>query len=291
MNLDLAVLHAVNGFCGNSILDRIAAYEESNFFFKGGLYLAAYWWFWFTPDQNRRQANRRIILITFVGTVLALALDRALADTLPFRVRPMYAPNIGYHAPSIPFEVNLEHWSAFPSDTATFWLALSYGLYRIKRPLGIAAMVYSTLWMCLIRLYVGIHYPSDLVVGAVLGPAVVWSLERLLARREAFIDNVMARMSRWEQRRPDIFYAVAFMISFELAIMFVDLRDMVRGTAHALRKMGFIEMGESTALFVLAAAVLVLVAAAASLVMLRRRRGGAEHPASHGLQPPTKIAN
>ena len=291
MNLDLAVLHAVNGFCGNWLLDRIADFEESSFLFKGGLFLTAYWWLWFTPEPDRRQANRRIILIAMVGTVLALALNRALADTLPFRVRPMYAPNVGYRPPSIPFEVNLEHWSSFPSDSATYWFALSYGLYRIKRPLGLLAMLYSTIWMCLIRLYVGIHYPSDLVVGALLGPAVVWSVERLLARREAFMDNVMARISKWEQERPDIFYAVAFAISFELTMMFEDLRYLVRTMTHALRTAGFIGMGEGTALFVLAAAGLVVVAAAASVLLLRRRRSGAEHQASPGLQPPTKIAS
>jgi len=292
MNLDLAILHAVNGFCGNWMLDRIAAYEEGDFFFRGGLFITAYWWLWFVPETDRRQANRRIILIALVGTVLALALDRALADTLPFRVRPMYATGIGYHPPSIPFEVNLEQWSSFPSDSATFWLALSYGLYRIKRWLGLLAMLYSTLWMCLIRLYVGIHYPSDLVVGAVFGPAVVWSLERLLTRREAFMNSVMARVSRWEQARPDLFYGVAFAISFELAMMFEDVRDLVRAMTHALRRAGFIAMGEGTALFVLAAAGLVLVAAAASVVMLlRRRRAGVEHPVSPALQSTTKIAN
>jgi len=291
MNLDLAVLHAVNGFCGNWILDRIAAYEESNFFFKGGLFLAAYWWLWFTPAPDRRQANRRMILIAFVGTVIALALDRALADTLPFRVRPMYASYVGYHPPSIPLQLNLENWSAFPSDSATYWFALSYGLYRIKRPLGLVALLYSTIWMCLIRLYLGIHYPSDIVVGAAIGLAVVWSVERLLTRQEAFMDNVMVRISRWEQERPDVFYAVAFVISFELTMMFEDLRDLVRSTAHILRTAGFIGMGEGAALFVVAAAGLVLVAAAASVVMLRRRRSGAGHQASPGLQPPTKIAN
>jgi len=291
MNLDLAVLHAVNGFCGNWLLDRLAAYEESDFLFKGGLFLTAYWWLWFTPEPDRRQANRRIILIALVGTVLGLALNRALADTLPFRVRPMYASGIGYRPPSFQFHVNLEHWSSFPSDSATYWFALSYGLYRIKRPLGLLAMVYSTIWMCLIRLYVGIHYPSDLVAGAVLGPVMVWLVEWLLTRREAFMDNVMAHISKWEQERPDIFYAVAFAISFELTMMFEDLRYLVRTMTHALRKAGFIGMGEGAALFVLAAAGLVLVAAAASAFMLRRRRIGAAHRASPGLQPPTKIAN
>lgn len=291
MNLDLAVLHAVNGFCGNWTLDRLAMYEENDYFFKGGLFLALYWWFWFTPEPDRRQANRRVIVIAFIGTVLALALNRALADMLPFRVRPMYVPNIGFRQPSIPFYENLEHWSSFPSDNATYWFALSYGLYRLKRPVGLVAMLYSTLWMSLVRLYLGIHWPSDLVVGAVLGPAVVWFVERWLAPRETFTSVVMAPISTLERKRPDIFYAVAFIISFEFVMMFDDLRHLVRKLTHQLRLAGLVGIGEGAALFVLAAAGLVVVAAAASVVMLRRRRSGAEHHASSGLQRPTKIAN
>jgi membrane-associated phospholipid phosphatase len=291
MNLDLAIFHAVNDFCGNWTLDRLAMYEENNSLFKGGVFLALYWWFWFTPQPDRRQANRRTIVIALVGTILALALNRALADFLPFRVRPMYALNIGYREPSIPFHENLEHWSSFPSDNATYWFALSYGLYRLKRPLGLVAMLYSTLWMCLVRLYLGIHYPSDLVVGAVLGPAVVWFVERWLAPRATFTSIVMAPIFTLEQKRPDIFYAVAFVISFELTVMFDDLRDLVRSLTHQLRLAGYVDLNEGDALFILAAGGLMLVAGVASVIMLRRRRSHAEHRASHGLQPPTKIAH
>ena len=134
MHLDLAVFHAVNGLCGNWLLDRIAAYEENNFFFKGAVFLTLYWWFWFAPEQDRRLRNRQIIIAAIIGAVVALALNRALAVALPFRVRPMYAAGIGYHAPSFAFAVNLEKWSAFPSDSATYWFALSCGLFRLNRP-------------------------------------------------------------------------------------------------------------------------------------------------------------
>lgn len=92
INLDLAVLHAVNGFCGNGILDRVVACEATNFLVAGGLFLALWWWIWFTPEPDRRAAHRRVIVIAIVGPVLARALNRALADTSPYRLRPMYAP-------------------------------------------------------------------------------------------------------------------------------------------------------------------------------------------------------
>lgn len=84
------MLHAVNGFCGNGILDRVAACEATNFLVEGGLFLALWRWIWFTPGPDSRAAHRRVIGIAIVGAVLA----RALADTLPYRLRPMYAQGI-----------------------------------------------------------------------------------------------------------------------------------------------------------------------------------------------------
>jgi undecaprenyl-diphosphatase len=279
MHLDLAVFHAVNGLCGNWLLDRIAAYEENNFFFKGAVFLTLYWWFWFAPEQDRRLRNRQIIIAAIIGAVVALALNRALAAALPFRVRPMYAAGIGYHAPSLAFAVNLEKWNSFPSDSATYWFALSCGLFRLNRPLGVAAMLYSALWMCLVRLYLGIHYPSDLLAGAVLGVVVVWAVAWLMARQGALAKFLMSRVTIAEHDHPQLFYAVAFVISFELTVMFDDLRDLVRTAMHVLGAAGYRGVGEGDTLFLVAGAVLLLAAVGyASVLWRRRRRPPAHHP-------------
>src|SRR5664279_2240891 len=96
------LFHSVNKWCGNWWLDRIAGFEESNYLFKGGLLLAAYWWFWFATDKPQRTANRLTIVGALTGTVLALVVNRGMATFLPFRVRPMYVQDIGYHPPSLP---------------------------------------------------------------------------------------------------------------------------------------------------------------------------------------------
>lgn len=126
-------------------------------------------------------------------------------------------------------------------------------------------MLYSTLWMGLIRLCLGIHDPSDLVVGAVPGTAVVCSVDRGLTRRTAFMNAVMARIATAEQKRPDIVHAVAFVISFGPTMMFDAHRDLVRAMTHLLRLAGFIEIGDGAALFVPGPARFVLVGGAVSL--------------------------
>jgi membrane-associated phospholipid phosphatase len=254
-SLDLYLFHAVNGFCGNWALDRIAAFEEGSNLFKGGILMAAYWWFWFSPDADRRLRHRHIVIGAIAGAIIALALNRALAVTLPFRLRPMYMPGIGYHAPSIPIVFDLENWSSFPSDSATFWFALSFGLFRLHRPVGVLAMIYSTLWMCLTRLYLGIHYPSDLIAGALLGTGVVWGTGAVLKARGA---PLLARVVAAEARYPQVFYVTAFLISYENATMFDDVRNFVRRSVRALHAGGLPGIGEGSALFIVAAGALML---------------------------------
>src|ERR1700743_3072530 len=91
---DVFLFHALNAWCGNWTLDRVAAFEESNQLFKGGLMLTAYWWFWFSGRNPEREATRQRIVASLIGVFLGLVLARTLAAELPFRVRPMYVDGI-----------------------------------------------------------------------------------------------------------------------------------------------------------------------------------------------------
>ena len=60
---------------------------------------------------------------------------------------------------------------SFPSDHATAAGAVAIGLLLTNRPIGIAAIV-AALVMAVDRVYVGAHYPSDVLAGLLLGGAV-----------------------------------------------------------------------------------------------------------------------
>lgn len=271
--IDLFLLHIINGWCGNWTLDRVAAFEEQNLFFKGGVILIVFWWFWFAGPEKRRAFNRQRIIAILCGVVIGLIATRALATVLPFRMRPMYVPGIGYHPPSIPLLTNLEHWSSFPSDTAALFVGLAFGIFLLSRVMGALLMVYAAVWACLPRLYLGIHYPSDLVAGALIGMATVWlSVWILEAREGALGRRVMAPITALERRHPQVFYAAAFALSFEVAVIFDDLRHLVRGVVHLARIAGFSALGEGAALFLIGGFLVALAAAAYALSSVWRRK-------------------
>lgn len=69
---------------------------------------------------------------------------------------------------------------SFPSDHAVIAGAACVGLWFVSRRLGVAAGVIAAT-LALARVYVGVHYPADVVVGLILGgtvAALIWELFR-----------------------------------------------------------------------------------------------------------------
>lgn len=259
-SLDLWVFHAINGWSGYPILDWIAEFADRNELLKAGILVSAYWWFWFSPAS--RDDHRRIVITALLGTIVALFVARAFAGVLPFRVRPLFTTGIDYHPPALRLHeyLNAEDWSSFPSDHGAMWFALVYGLWRLSRPVGIAAAVFSTVWVCIVRIYLGIHYPSDLLAGGLIGLVCAYITPRIGGNRLA--DYALT----YEKIHPQVFYALAFLATFEIAVIFDDVRVFMRGSMRALQAMGFRSIHLMEALVTGGAVVLLFALTAGALV-------------------------
>ena len=89
-----------------------------------------------------------------------------------FRPRPFAAMHVNqlvYHDP-------LE--GSFPSGHALFYFALSYVIYAYNKKLGTAFYIFSLL-IVFSRVYVGIHWPADILAGAIIGTLVAWGTVKL----------------------------------------------------------------------------------------------------------------
>lgn len=63
---------------------------------------------------------------------------------------------------------------SFPSDHTTMAGAVAIGLLLVHRKWGLAAVA-AALLMAITRVYVGAHYPGDVIAGLALGGAVAWT--------------------------------------------------------------------------------------------------------------------
>src|SRR5947208_2612859 len=214
--VDAAILEWINGFAGRSpALDEFVWLVADNALFKGAPFMAVCWWLWFqrppqhaqqdAQQEGRQRRRRAVILATLLSTLLALILARTLASLLPFRPRPLHDPTAGVRVVAAVRADVLDRWSSLPSDHATLFFALATGFALAAPRLAAWLFAYTLLVICLPRLYLGLHYPSDLAAGAALGPAVVL-LGNIATARAVLAGPLLRCAQRW----PALFYAGFF---------------------------------------------------------------------------------
>jgi undecaprenyl-diphosphatase len=118
--------------------------------------------------------------------LLAASLWSALAPLVAVALNQPIASSVNEQRPFsvFPNALLLAHRSAdpsFASDHATMAGAVAVGLLLVSRRLGVVAAVAAVL-MAFARVYVGAHFPVDVLAGLVLGGAVA-ALGWLLLRR------------------------------------------------------------------------------------------------------------
>jgi membrane-associated phospholipid phosphatase len=239
--IDLAILHASNRLVGRvPAIDDLVLLLSQNDLVKGGVFLAATWWLWTQPHPELRR-RRDTLAASALGAVAAAAVSRAICRVLPFHTRPHDTPGLALaHAfPAFPHDA----LSSLPSDHAALAFGLVAGFLVLSRRLGLALAAYGIAFVCLPRLYVGLHWPSDLALGAAIGLTVSGAFCAPAPR--AALGGVLSRL---HDRAPGAFYAAMFLVSFGLVTRFDDARELGRWAARSAH-------GASTAVALKAAAV------------------------------------
>jgi len=196
---------------------------------KGGVALTILWWLWFAPRGETIRARAKL-LAALAGGFVALGAGRALALLLPFRLRPVHEPALHLVRPYPVGPDELRSWSSFPSDHVMLFTALAVGMMPVSRRAGLFLLTWTLTVIALPRLYLGLHYPSDVLGGALVGVAIA-----LLLQVPRLRDRLAAPPLRWLERHPASFYACLFLFTYQIATMFVDLRVMIPLVSAALR--------------------------------------------------------
>lgn len=228
--LDAGTISFLNHFARRSwALDTLFVLS-TNYLVRVAGIVPLYWWAWFR--QGEAKTEKRDILVFGMGaSLVALLISRVLSHALPFRLRPMHDPALHFQVPYGQNTDMLLQWSSFPSDHAAVYFAVAVCLYFVSRRLGIFALCWVVLVTLLPRVYLGIHYPTDIIAGALIGIGVAF-----LAKTGAI--KLTRPVLRWCAEHPGPFYAVMFLFTLQLATAFESVllvKEFVTAvTRHAL---------------------------------------------------------
>jgi undecaprenyl-diphosphatase len=151
-----------------------------------------------------------------------MTLARALVLTLPYRLRPLHEEGLNFLLPYGMSPTTLEGLSSFPSDHAVLFFALSTGLLFISRKVGTFALSYTALFIIFPRIYLGLHYPTDIIAGAIIGMTIA-----LLGNIYLIKSKRLQSIANWSYSKPNLFYPVFFLFTYQIADMFESSRAII----------------------------------------------------------------
>ena len=70
--------------------------------------------------------------------------------------------------------------------------------------------------------YCGFHYTTDILVGAVVGMGIAWAGNKYFVN-----NNVIKKIVKYSETKPEYFYPVFFVATLLIATMFYDLRVII----------------------------------------------------------------
>jgi len=195
------------------------------------LLLVAYWWLWFQRNDGTNR-TREALLASMIGVFIALVLSVGIFAAMPAYGRPVHANALA----RLPFGVSPETTHthpSFPSHHALVAFVLVTGLFTVSHALGVVAAIYTIAFIGVPAVYLGLHYPTDILGGGLLGIAVAGVLNTSFIRKAIAVRTLV-----FAGRQPAIFYAIAFLVTLQIATLFDDAFPFLRwlgGMFHVLR--------------------------------------------------------
>ncbi len=182
----------------------------------GFWYSLALFVFWLEGTRPGREKTSCRILAGLAGTGFAIAFALIAARAVSWPPPANYPALARYYAAYFAPNPNA---NCFPSMSTALYLSVAVGIFAENRVVGSVLALLVPLIISLPRMYVGGHYPTDILVGASLGLAGPLIAFRFVEPRlSPLVPRAFA--SRWQR----VFLeTLVFVWILEIAVEFSDL--------------------------------------------------------------------
>lgn len=184
--MDYTIYSLINGMAGKvALLDKTMVFIAQNFQY---LFVIALLLLWFKKDTKEKvAANRKVAIIAMMTMLIAVGINLIIAHVY-FRPRPYTL-----HAAHLLVRPSVD--PSFPSDHATFAFALALPILVVNKYFG-RVMIVMALLLSFSRVFVGIHYPLDVVGGAL----IAYATYKIIFKFPKYFDYIaIFLLSIWEK--------------------------------------------------------------------------------------------
>lgn len=163
MNYEL--LKSINGLAGQvSWIDEVMKFATNYAVHVFAVVLLLMWFF------GKEQMKKTVVYSAISGVIGILV--NVLISKFYFEARPFVTYD--------DINVLVDHAAdaSFPSDHTTGAIALAFAIALRNKKLGLIMMIFALL-TGFSRIYVGNHYPGDVLAGIIVGIVVAWIISKM----------------------------------------------------------------------------------------------------------------